>query len=175
MRTVACSGGVFAERRRKQDGVHPLRQIVPVSELLRELVVDAAAQDKFNFVVRGQGLEIFLAKSSARARVRTLHVDDLDDPGWNPLQWPLPTSLEQDAVAVVEEMLHQGDNFALLQHGLAAGDLDQPAAGTQPRNFVENRFEGHLAPALEGVFAVAPGTSQIASGKTHEHASQSSK
>ena len=46
------------------------------------------------------------------------------------LERTLAAGLEQDGVARIQETLHQRDKFALLQHGLAAGDLHQSAAGT---------------------------------------------
>jgi len=42
-----------------------------------------------------------------------------------PRQRALAAGLEQHLIASVEEVLHQRNDFALLQHGLAAGDLDQ--------------------------------------------------
>ena len=44
-------------------------------------------------------------------------------------QRTLAAGLEQHRVAVVQQALHQRHHFPLLQHGLAAGDLDQSARG----------------------------------------------
>ena len=49
-------------------------------------------------------------------------------------QGSFAAGFEQDLVVGVEELLHQRDDFALLQHGFAARDLDQAAAGAQAGN-----------------------------------------
>ena len=69
--------------------------------------------------------------------------------------------------------MQKGDEFALLQHGLAAGDFDQAAAGRQALDLGEDLVLRHFAAAGEGVLGVAPGAAEIASGEAHEDAGQS--
>ncbi len=61
-----------------------------------------------------------------------------------------------------------------LQHGLAAGDLNQAAVWTKALHFFEDLLRGHLTAALKGIFAVAPGAAQIASRQPNEYARQPS-
>src|ERR1700722_17512843 len=124
VRTVASPGRVFAECGRKQDCGHTLRQIMPFGELPGKFVVRPAAQNELDFIVCGQCRQVLQAKRAALARVRTLHVDDLDDARRNTLQRTLSAGLEQNRVPIVQQSLHEGDDFALLQHGLAARNLD---------------------------------------------------
>ena len=69
-------------------------------------------------------------KSVGLARVRTFYIHDLDDPAGHALERTLAAGLEQNSVARIQKTLHQRDKFALLQHGFAAGDFHQSAAGT---------------------------------------------
>ena len=62
-----------------------------------------------------------------RRECRAFHIDDFDDLTWNTLQRTFATGFQQNIVSRLEQSLHQGNDFALLQHWLAAGDLDQSA------------------------------------------------
>ena len=108
---------------------------------------------------------------SAFTRIGTLYVDDFDDTGGNTLQWPLSAGFEQYRIAAVEQTLHQGDDLALLQHRLAAGDLDE-ATGAQARDLIQHLVDGHFAAALECVLAVAPRAAQVAPSQAHEDTGQ---
>ena len=65
-----------------------------------------------------------------------------------------------------------GTDFALLQHGLAAGDLNQPAARTQRSTSLDHFFQRAALAAGESVLAVAPGTTQIAARKPNKDTRQ---
>src|SRR5580700_6097533 len=130
VRTVAGAGRVFAKRRGKKDSVHVFRQMMFASEPVGKVVVGAAAQDKLDFVLSIQALEVLHTKRVALAGVRTFHIDDLDDSGRNPLQRALSAGLKQNFVTAVQEPLHQRHDIALLQHGFATGDLNQTTTWT---------------------------------------------
>src|ERR1700756_3489202 len=62
MRTVPGPDRIFTKRRRKQDCIHPLREIVPAGKLPRKFIVCAAAPDELYLVGRGPTLQVFPAK-----------------------------------------------------------------------------------------------------------------
>src|SRR5260221_1922384 len=143
-----------------------------MSELPCKFIVGAAAQHELDFVVRAEYLKVLHAKRIAFAGIRALHIDNLDDIGRNPLQWPLSAGLKQNLVTIVQKALHQGNDFPLLQHRLAASDLDQATARTKPRDLVEHLFDGHFLATLERVLTLAPRATQVAPRQTHEDARQ---
>ncbi len=120
--------------------MNPLGQAVTQDEVAREFIVRAVSQDELEFIVRPQRLQILECESIGFARVRTLYVDDLDNLLRNARQWAFAAGLEQNLIVGIQKMLHQRDDFALLQHGFAAGDLDEPAARTQTGHFAEHFF-----------------------------------
>src|SRR5215467_3690909 len=111
-------------------------------------------------------------KPARFARIRALHVDNLDDFAWNILQRALAAGFEQNEVALIDETPHQRDNFSFLQQGLSAGDFDQASAGAQTGDLGHDLVGTHPAAAMEGVFAVAPGAAQIASREANEDTGQ---
>src|ERR1019366_994987 len=138
-----------------------------------EFVVGAVGQDELEFIVRPERFQILEREGVGFAGVRTLHIDDLDDLLRNARQGPFAAGLDQHLVVGVQKLLHQGDDFALLQHGFAAGDLDQSASRTQPGDFAEHFLQRHFFPTVETELAVTPGAAQVASGQTHKDAGQS--
>src|SRR5579863_618750 len=160
MGTVTSAGCFFAECRRKKDCVHPLRQIVFTNEVASEGIVDAVADYEFNFIVGRERCQIVDKKSVGRPRVRTLHVYDLDDSGWNPRQGALSAGLEKDLVFILEKIFHERQQLTLLEHGFAAGDFHQTTVWAETVHFDGDFFRGHFPSAMEGVFTIAPGAAQ---------------
>ena len=104
------------------------------SKLPRKLVVGPAAQHKFDFVMRPQSASRF-SMQNVSPSPESGHFTStiLMHSRRNPLQRPLSAGLEQHLIAVVQQTLHQRHHFPLLQHGLAAGNLNQTAAGLRRR------------------------------------------
>ena len=119
-------------------------------------------------------MQILERESIRLSRVRTLHIDDLNDLFRNTRQGAFAAGFEQDPIIGIEELLHERDDVALLQHRFAAGDLDHSAAWTEAGNLSQNLIDGHLATAVKAELAVAPGAAQVASGQTDEDAGQAS-
>ena len=141
-------------------------------EVAGELVVAAVGEDEFNLVAGCEGVEVFEAEAvGRRTGTRTLDVDDLVHGFRNIGQGALARGFDHELEAAVEEGLHEGEEFAGLQHGFAAGELDQ-AAGRESVDLREDFVGGEGLTAREGVLGVAPGTAQVAAGKTHEDAGQ---
>src|SRR5438132_14382637 len=117
-------------------------------------------------------LQIFELESIGLARVGAFHVNNFDYTRGNMLQWPFPTGFQQNLVAGVQEMSHQWDDLALLEHRFATRDFDQSAAGTELFNLTADLLDGHLAAAIKTVFTVAPRATQVAAGQANEDARQ---
>src|SRR4051794_20995023 len=117
---------------------------MPAREVARELVIAAATDHKFDFVVRLQDFEIFDMESVALTRVRTLHINDLHNTSRNPLQWPFAAGFDQYLVAGLKHSLHERNQFSFLQHGFAAGDLNQSRSWAQALNFIEDLVGRHF-------------------------------
>ena len=75
-------------------------------EVAGEVIIRAAAKDKLHFIAKCESIQIFKVKRLALARIRTLYIRNLNDPGWNLVQRPLPAGLEQNRVAAVQQALH---------------------------------------------------------------------
>src|ERR1700734_1681347 len=124
--------------------------------------------------MRSQRLDILDMKCIGLAGIWALYIYYLDDFRWHLLQRALSASFKQYAISGFQQLEHEGDEFALLQHGLTAGNLNQTAAGVESSYLVPHFFGAHLAAALEGVFAVAPHATQIATREPHKYAWQAS-
>ena len=81
----------------------------------------------------------------------------------------LAGGFDHELVAGIEQPLHEGEEFAGLQHRFAAGELDQ-LAGLQGFYLGDNLFVGEWLPAGKGVLGVAPGAAQIAACEPDEDA-----
>src|SRR5208282_647921 len=130
VRRVARAGGGLFKRGRKQNSVNALDQSVMEDEVAGEFVVRAVGEDKLKFVVRFERFQIIESEGVWLARMRTLHIDNLDDSFRDPRQWAFAAGFEQHLIVGVQKLLHQGDDFAFLQHGLTAGNLDETAGRT---------------------------------------------
>src|SRR5664279_3380951 len=153
--------------------MNALGQTMTQDEVAGEVVVRAVGQDELEFIMRPKRLQILGREGIRFARVRTLYVNNLDNVLRDARQGTLAAGLEQYLVVGVQKLLHHGDDFALLQHWLAAGDLDQSAERTQTGDFAEDFLQRHLFSTGETEFTVAPGAAQVASSQTHEDAGQS--
>src|SRR5579859_147543 len=170
MRTVAAARRILAERRGKYHRVHTFCEFMPPAELNCEIVIGAAAEHKLDFIPMRECIQIFDSEGSTFTRLRTLYIDNLDDRRRNVVQRPFATGFKQDRITFVEQSLHERHEFAFLEHGLSAGDFDEPARGTQARNFTQDFSRRHLVATLKSVLAVAPGAAQVTSGQAHEDA-----
>src|ERR1700675_2466284 len=121
------------------------------------------SHDELKFIVRLERFQILECEGIWFAGMWALHIDDLDDLLRDPRQGALAAGLEQHLIASIQEVFHQRDDFALLQHGLAARDLDK-ATGAQTGDFAEHFLQRHLFPTVETELTVAPGAAQVASG-----------
>src|SRR5271163_3397122 len=108
------------------------------------------------------GLFVFFFFSSRRRHTRS-------DRDWSSDVCSSDLGLDHQLVSKSQQPLHQRNQFALLQHGLSAGELDQ-LYGRELRDLGYDFILVQLVAACEGVFRVAPGAAQIASGETHEDA-----
>ena len=140
-------------------------------EVARELVIGAVGEHELHLVAPGKCVQVLTAKSIRRARVRTLHVHDLVDLFRHTGEQALATGLQQHGIAAVHESLHQRHQFALLQHRLAAGDLDKPHR-RKPLHFRQNLICRHFATAGKGVLRITPRAAQVTAGKPHKDARQ---
>src|SRR5262249_42668789 len=98
-----------------------------------------------------------------------LDVHDLDDPRVHPLEPDVPSGLEHDGPARVEEAVHQRVDALLLER-LASGHLDE--VRPQREDLAGGGPDGHPRPAVECVRAVAPDAAQGAAGETDERAGE---
>ena len=141
------------------------------------------ATGRYHNAVLGFDAEGKPLRAGPVARKLHLPVGDDPSPGYDEaahftpgdaLQGTLAAGLQQNGVSRVDQALHQRHHFAFLQHGLAAGDLHQAGTRTQPLNFLHNFFQRSTVSAGERIFAVAPGTTQITSRKSHKDTRQPS-
>src|SRR6185312_454791 len=143
---------------------------MPACELARKLVIAAPADHKFHFIVRLKDFQIFEIERFALAGIRALHIHDFHDATRNPLQWPLSAGLDQYLVAAFEHSLHQWNQLALLEHGLAASDLNQSRSWAQALNFFEDLLGRHFLTTVKTIFGIAPRAAQITARQPHEYA-----
>src|ERR1700722_2699117 len=127
-------------------------------EVAREFVVLPAANHELDFILLSQGFEVVAAERVRFARVWALYVNNLYDCRGYPCQWALSAGLKQNAIANLQELIHERNYFPLLQHRLAPGNFHQPAIRTEPSHFIGDLIDGHLPSARERIFAVAPRT-----------------
>src|SRR5260370_34161820 len=172
MRAVTGASSCLAECWRKQHRIRPLREVVPLGKVAGEFVVSPVAKYKLDLITRAERFQVLHLERIGLPRVGTFHVDNLDYSGWHSVERALAAGLKQDLVAALQKLPHQGHDLTLLQHRLSAGDLDQAPIWAQPLDFGERFFRRHLSPAIERVFAVAPGTAQVAAREPDEHAWQ---
>src|SRR5512133_3748371 len=165
--------GVFAESGR-EDGVADAdgHQVV-ADEFAGELVVVAVGDDELHFVTLGESLQILGSEGAAFAGGGTLHVDDLVNLGRNILEGALAAGFEQHRVSQRKKALHEGNDFALVQHRFATGEFDEAAFGREAADFGFDFFGSHGVSTLEGVLAVTPCASEVANRGAHEDARES--
>src|SRR5262249_51429601 len=132
----------------------------------------AIAQHELDFVLGAQRLQVLHVKSVGLARIRALHIDNLDDILGHSLERSLAAGLDQHRVALAQQALHQQHYFPLLQHRFAARNLHQ-AAAAQALDFFGNLFHRHAMSAGERVLAVAPRATEVAASQADEDARQS--
>src|SRR6266849_5989160 len=143
-------------------------------EVAGKLIVLAMGKDKLHFVIVTQRSQITLTKAATLARSRALHVNDLVHRLRHVLQRTLTAGLNQQSVSASQETLHHGDEFALLQHRLAAGKLNEPGR-RQPRDLLLNVFHRHFSSAVKRVLTIAPCAAEIAGGQPDENAGHAGK
>ena len=121
---ITGAGRVFAERGRKQDRVHTIGKSMALGKVAGKFVVRSSGEHKLDLVLFSKGFEILNAKGIGLAGVGAFHVHDFNDPSGNLIEWALSAGFEKDLITLFQQLLHKRDQVTLLQHGLAAGDLD---------------------------------------------------
>ena len=152
---------------RQQNGRGARAERVPIDDALRELVVAAVLNDELDFVVPRQPAEVLPIVLVGFAAGGTLDVDDFENRRRHPRNGPMAAGLEHDAPARGQQTVHQRIHL-VLQQRLAAGNLDERAA--MPIDLGHHLVHRHLAPFVERVRRVAPGTAEVARRQPHEHA-----
>src|ERR1700724_1733345 len=162
MRAVTGASSFLAECWRKQHRIHPLREVVPLGKVAGEFVVSAVAKYKLDLITIAERFQVLHSESIGLTRVGTFHVDNFDYSCGHSVERTFAAGFKQDLVAALQKLPHQGHDLALLEHRLSARDLDQAPIRAQLLDFGEHFFPRHLSPAIEFVFAVAPGAAQAA-------------
>ena len=150
-------------------------ECMPTDEVAGEIVVVAVADDEFNFVIFGEGFEVFEAEGvGCGACSGAFYVDDLVDGFGDVGQRALAAGLDHQGEVLGEEAVHEGEELFGLQHGLAAGELDEGAGG-EDFDLLLDFVEGEGLASGEGVLGVAPGTAEVAAGEADEDAREASE
>jgi len=147
-------------------------QAVGANEVTGVLVILARGEDELELVAGGEGGEVFRTEAQMLAAGGTFDIDNFVNLAGNEFEGTLAAGFEQHSEVEGEKLMHEGDQLALLQHGLSTGDFDEAAAGREALNFKEQLRGGDFTAAGEGVLGVTPGTAEIASGEAHEDAGQ---
>ena len=141
-------------------------------EVAGEVVVFAVGDDEFYFVVFGEGFEVFEAEGvGCAACAGTFDVDDLVDGFGDIGQRAFAAGLDHQREVLRQQAVHQRQEFFGLQHGLAAGELDEGAGG-EGFDLLLDFVEGEGLAAGEGVLGVAPGAAEVAAGEADEDAGE---
>jgi len=141
-----------------------------VDEVAGELVVCAIGEDELYFVVGGEGFEVFEAEGvGCCAGAGAFDVDDFVDGAGYGGERLFAAGFNHEGVVLREEAVHEGDEFAGLEHGFAAGEFDE-AARLKGFDLGEDFVGGEGLAAGEGVLGVAPGAAEIAAGEADEDA-----
>jgi len=172
VRSAAVAAGLLAESRRKQNGVHPLSQLIARSKIARELIVCAVAQHKLDLVMGMERIEVLHVEGIGLAGVGAFDIHNLDHASRHMPQRALAARFQQDGVAFIEQTQHERNKFALLEHRFAAGDFCHASAGAQLLDFFKHFLRRHAVAAGKGVFAVAPRATEVAPREAHEYAGQ---
>ena len=90
------------------------------------------------------------------------------------IEGALAAGLHHEGVAAGEKDVHERQEFAGVEHGFTAGELDEPAGG-EGFDLGQDFFMGEGLAAGEGVLGVTPGTAEIAAGEADEDAGQAAK
>ena len=83
VRRVAGAARVFAKRRREDDRVHTVNEIVFAGEVAGEFVIGTVHEDELDLIAFGHCIEVLEFKGVGCAGVWTLHVDDLVNGFWD--------------------------------------------------------------------------------------------
>lgn len=171
----ALVGGGFEEGGGEEDVAAADGEAVGLDEVARELVVGAVGEDEFDLVVGCEGVEVLEAEAvSGGSGAGALYVDDLVDGAGDFCEGPLAAGFDHEGVVHGEEAVHEGEEIAGLEHGLAAGELDE-AAGLEGLDVGDDLVVGEGLAAGEGVLGVAPGAAQVAACEPHKDAGNASE
>ncbi len=144
-------------------------------EVAGELVVAAVAEDELDLVARGEAVEVGHAEAAGGvAGAGAFDVDDLVDGGRHFAEGAFAAGLHHEGVAaVLEQAVHEGKEFAGVEHGLAAGELNERAG--EGLDLRDNLIFSERLAAVEGVGGVAPAAAQVAAGEAHKDARHAGK
>ena len=115
---VRCGLGVLVEGGTEEDLSGSFVERVSADEVAGEVVVFAVGDDELDFVVLGEGFEVFEPEGvGGAACTGAFDVDDLVDGFGDFGQWAFTAGLDHQGVVLGEKAIHQGEEFAGLQHG----------------------------------------------------------
>ncbi len=175
----AEGAGGFVEGWREEDAGDFAREVVGEDEVASEVVVSAVGEDEFDFVVFGEGSEVLHPEGvGCGACSGAFDVDDFVDGGGDFSEGALAGGLDHEGVAGVEEAAHEGEEFAGLEHGFTAGELDERAGGYAGAKGFDLGYDfvfGEGLAAGEGVLGVTPGAAEVAAGEADEDAGEASE
>ena len=127
---VRKRAGCLREGWAEEDAADLRGEVVLGDEGAGEVVVGAVGEDELDFVVLREGGEVLQAEAvGGRAGSRALDVDDLVDGFGDEVEGALAGGLDHEGVAAGEELVHEREEFAGLEHGFAAGKLDRACRG----------------------------------------------
>jgi hypothetical protein len=146
---------------------------VGADEVAGELVVGSVGEDKFYFVVGGEGVEVFEAEGvGGGSGAGAFDVDDFMDGAGDGGEGLFAAGLDHQHVVLDEQAVHEGEKLAGLEHGFAAGELDK-GAGLEGFDLGDDFVGGEGLAASEGVLGIAPRAAEIAAGEANEDAGDS--
>ena len=168
----ALGAGGLGEGGAEEDVAGFFLEGVGADEVAGEVVVFAGGDDKFDLVARGEGGEVFEAEGvGGGACSGAFDVDDFVDGLGDVGEGTFAGGLDHEGVAAGEEGVHKGEEFFGLEHGFAAGELDEGAGG-ECFDFGDDLVGGVGLAAGEGVLGVAPGAAEVAAGEADEDAGE---
>jgi len=145
-------------------------EAVGADEVAGEFVVGAIGEDELYFVVGGEGFEVFEAEGvGGGSCARALYVDDFVDGAGHGCERLFAAGFDHEGVVAREQAIHEGEEFAGLEHGFTAGELDE-AAGGEGFELGEDLVGGEGLATGEGVLGITPGAAEVAAGEADKDA-----
>lgn len=168
-------GWNFCKSRAQEDVTHSLVNGVSADKVPCKLVVLSVGDDKFHLIVLREGHKVLKAKSVGRSpRTRTFDVDNLVDSVGDIAQRSLTACLDHQCVILSKQAVHQRKKLFGLQHGLAAGELNQRAR-SESFDLLLDFIQIKGFATQECVLRVTPSTAEVTASETNENAGSTSE